>query len=407
MDGIGYQHRVCDARRRSCKENIDCASQPNAILLDDPQLTLVGGPAVLIEYYGLRILTDPTFDAPGDYDGRGVALTKLSRPALPPGALAPVDAILLSHDQHADNLDRAGREFLGRAERVITTLAGAERLNAEGLKPWQTVDLTAPDGGRLRVTATPARPLSHDHGRQRCGGRGPCVRRRNDRSGSQRWRGPSHGNRNGCDADLRRAGAGRPHRGPHPGNATRALDDIVRSGKARYLGASSMHAWQFCHALHLAGENGWTRFISMQDHYNLMNREEEREMIPLCTHEGIGLIPWSPLARGRLARRWGAPSSSGRVRVDETARQIYSATETADARVVANLESVAAARNLPLAQVALAWLFHKPVVAAPIIGATRLEHLDDAVRALEVALDPDEIKALEASYVPHGVVGYA
>jgi aryl-alcohol dehydrogenase-like predicted oxidoreductase len=186
----------------------------------------------------------------------------------------------------------------------------------------------------------------------------------------------------------------------------RALDDLVRSGKVRYVGASSMHAWQFCRALGLADRHGWSRFVSMQNHYNLLNREEEREMLPLCAHEGVGVIPWSPLARGRLTRPWGAPSSSDRVRVDETARKIYAGTEAADARVVASLEIVAAARGLPLAQVALAWLYHKPVVTAPIIGATRLAHLDDALAALDVTLTPEEIATLEADYVPHGVVGY-
>ncbi len=186
----------------------------------------------------------------------------------------------------------------------------------------------------------------------------------------------------------------------------RALDDVVRAGKVRYLGASSMYAWQFCRALYLADRNGWTRFVSMQPHYNLMNREEEREMLPLCVEEGVGVIPWSPLARGRLARSWEAPSSSDRVRVDETARRIYAHTEVADRRTVERLGEVARARGLPLSQVALAWLFDKPAVTAPIIGATRVAHLDDAVAALDVKLSPEEIAALEADYVPHGVVGY-
>jgi len=182
-----------------------------------------------------------------------------------------------------------------------------------------------------------------------------------------------------------------------------ALHDVVKSGKVRYIGASSMFAWQFCKALHLADHHGWTRFISMQPHYNLMNREEEREMLPLCAAEGIGVLPWSPLARGRLARPWQAPSTSDRVRYDETAARLYNATEATDERVVSSLGSVAESRGLPRAQVALAWLMQKPGVAAPIIGATRLSHLDDAVAAMGIELDPAEMEILEHCYVPHAM----
>jgi aryl-alcohol dehydrogenase-like predicted oxidoreductase len=186
-----------------------------------------------------------------------------------------------------------------------------------------------------------------------------------------------------------------------------ALDTIVRAGKARYLGASSMFARQFCKALHLADRNAWTRFVSMQPHYNLINREEEREMLPLCLEEGVGVIPWSPLARGRLARAWAAPSSSGRDRTDETARRLYAASEAADRTVIDRVGEVAARLGLPRAQVALAWLVHKPVVTAPIVGPTKPQHLADAVAALEVSLSAEDIEALEEPYVPHGVVGYA
>jgi aryl-alcohol dehydrogenase-like predicted oxidoreductase len=181
-----------------------------------------------------------------------------------------------------------------------------------------------------------------------------------------------------------------------------ALHDVVKAGKARYLGASSMFAWQFCTALHLAERHGWTRFVSMQPHYNLLNREEEREMLPLCRHEGIGVLPWSPLARGRLARAWQAPSSSDRVRHDRTAEHLYAPTEAADRHVVDAVGAVAEARGLPRAQVALAWLLQQPGITAPIIGATRPAHLEDAVAALGVILSPEERAALEVPYVPHG-----
>ncbi|HEV2673945.1 MAG TPA: aldo/keto reductase [Aliidongia sp.] len=182
-----------------------------------------------------------------------------------------------------------------------------------------------------------------------------------------------------------------------------ALHDIVKAGKARYIGASSMLAWQFCTALHLADRHGWTRFVSMQPHYNLMNREEEREMLPLCRAEGIGVLPWAPLARGRLARPWQAPSSTDRVRHDQTAAHLYTATEAADEKVVDAVGAVAAARGVSRAQIALAWLLKRPGITAPIVGATQPTHLDDAVAALAVGLTDEEIQILERPYVPHEV----
>ena len=180
-----------------------------------------------------------------------------------------------------------------------------------------------------------------------------------------------------------------------------ALHDIVKAGKARYIGASSMFAWQLCKALYLADQHGWTRFISMQPHYNLMNREEEREMLPLCRAERVGILPWSPLARGRLARPWMAASTTDRVRHDKTAARLYTATEEADERVVNALAEVAEAKNLPRAQVALAWLMRQPGVTAPIVGATKLSHLDDAVAAISLKLEPQEVELLQRYYVPH------
>jgi 1-deoxyxylulose-5-phosphate synthase len=184
-----------------------------------------------------------------------------------------------------------------------------------------------------------------------------------------------------------------------------ALHDVVKAGKARYIGASSMHAWQFMKALQLAERHGWTRFVSMQNHLNLLYREEEREMLPLCREEGIGVIPWSPLARGRLTRDWGATST--RSETDNVLQRLYAATEAADRAVVEAVGRVATGRGLPRAQIALAWLLHKPEITAPIIGATRPEHLDDAVAALELTLSADEIATLEAPYVPHTVAGFS
>ncbi len=183
-----------------------------------------------------------------------------------------------------------------------------------------------------------------------------------------------------------------------------ALHDVVRAGKARYLGASSMYAWQLSKALHVAERNGWTRFVSMQDYVNLLYREEEREMLPLCREEGLGVIPWSPLARGRLARDWDEKSL--RSETDEFGRTLYAGTAEADRKVHARLTEVAVRRGLPRAQVALAWLLQKAPVAAPIVGATRMQHLEDAVAALSVRLSPEEVAELERDYVPHGVVGF-
>jgi 1-deoxyxylulose-5-phosphate synthase len=185
-----------------------------------------------------------------------------------------------------------------------------------------------------------------------------------------------------------------------------ALHDVVKAGKARYIGASSMFAWQFCKSLYLADLNGWTRFASMQPHYNLLNREEEREMLGLCVAEGIGVLPWSPLARGRLARSWESEPGTQRARTDEYGRMLYAATEEADRRVVRRVCEISAARSIPPAQTALAWLLHKPAVTAPIVGATKAHHLDDAIAALTVKLSNAEIKALEEPYVPHAVAGF-
>jgi aryl-alcohol dehydrogenase-like predicted oxidoreductase len=184
-----------------------------------------------------------------------------------------------------------------------------------------------------------------------------------------------------------------------------ALHDVVKSGKVRYLGASSMHAWQFTKALYLADLHGWTRFVSMQNHYNLMNREEEREMIPLCQSEGIGVIPWSPLARGRLARPWKSETTK-RYETDQFGKSLYSETEEADHKIVDRLGEVAKRRGAPRAQLALAWLLSKPVITSPIVGATNLHHLQDAVAALSLRLTAEEISSLEEPYVPHPVLGF-
>jgi 1-deoxyxylulose-5-phosphate synthase len=180
-----------------------------------------------------------------------------------------------------------------------------------------------------------------------------------------------------------------------------ALHDVVKAGKARYLGASSMWAWQFSQALYTADRHGWTRFVSMQDHYNLLNREEEREMLPLCADQGIGVIPWSPLARGRLTRDWD--ESSARSETDEFGKTLYHET---DRDIVDAVAAVAGERGVPRAQVALAWLLHQPTVTAPIVGATKLAHLSDAVAAVELELTDDEVARLEAPYAPHEVAGF-
>jgi aryl-alcohol dehydrogenase-like predicted oxidoreductase len=220
-----------------------------------------------------------------------------------------------------------------------------------------------------------------------------------------------------CDASLRRLGVEaidlyQIHRfDPNvPIDETiDALNDLVRAGKIRYLGASSGPSWKMAQALSTSERRGWARFISMQNHYNLLYREEEREMIPLCVHEGVGLVPWSPLGRGVLTRPRPADSS---VRNDQTAR---SASDTYSPRlyddpgdwdVVDAVEKVARERGVAMAEVALAWLLSRPGVVAPIVGATKLEHLDSAVRALELRLSPEEVAALESPYKPHAVKGH-
>ena len=183
-----------------------------------------------------------------------------------------------------------------------------------------------------------------------------------------------------------------------------ALNDVVRAGKARYIGASSMYAWQFAQALAISERRGWARFQTMQNYVNLLYREEEREMLPLCRAEGIGVIPWSPMARGRLTRDWD--TTSARAETDEFGRVLYEKTAHADRRVVEAVAAVAARRGVPRAQVALAWVLQKPGVHAPIVGATRPEQLDDAVAALSLTLGADDVAELEAPYVPHAVVGH-
>lgn len=188
-----------------------------------------------------------------------------------------------------------------------------------------------------------------------------------------------------------------------------ALHDVVRAGKARYLGASSMYAWQFAKAQHTADLGGWTRFASMQDHYNLLYREEEREMHPLCADQGVGVIPWSPLARGVLAgNRTRGEKVTTRAQSDDFADRLYAAGTFADGdfAVVDAVGAVAQVRGLPPAQVALAWMLHKPVITAPIVGATKPGHIEDAVAAVGVDLSADELAVLEAPYVPHPVLGH-
>ena len=185
-----------------------------------------------------------------------------------------------------------------------------------------------------------------------------------------------------------------------------ALHDVVKAGKVRYLGASSMYAWQFTKALYLADLNGWTRFVSMQNHYNLLYREEEREMLGVCAAEGIGVIPWSPLARGRLARPWKSESTK-RLETDKFGSGMYGKTEDSDRAVVDELEKISTMRGVPMARVALAWLLSKPGVTSPIVGATKPHHLDDAVGALDVKLTAEEIQALEAPYIPHPTLGFS
>jgi aryl-alcohol dehydrogenase-like predicted oxidoreductase len=183
-----------------------------------------------------------------------------------------------------------------------------------------------------------------------------------------------------------------------------ALHEVVKSGKARYIGASSMWAWQFSKALYTAKQRGWTPFVSMQNHYNLLYREEEREMIPLCTDQAIGILPWSPLARGRLTRVWD--DATERSRADQYGSKLYVSNVDGDRAVVEQVAKVAAGRGVSKAQVALAWVVQKPFVTAPIIGASKPQHLADAVAALTLKLEATEISALEASYTPHATSGH-
>jgi aryl-alcohol dehydrogenase-like predicted oxidoreductase len=185
-----------------------------------------------------------------------------------------------------------------------------------------------------------------------------------------------------------------------------ALHDLVKAGKVRYIGASSMYAWQFAKALYLADLRGWTRFVSMQNHYNLLYREEEREMIGLCRAEGIGVLPWSPLARGRLARAWQSETTK-RFETDRFGTSMYSRTEEADRKVVERLGVIAEKREIPRAQLALAWLLSKPAVTSPIVGASKPHHLHDAEAALSVRLTAEDVASLEEPYTPHPVLGYS
>jgi aryl-alcohol dehydrogenase (NADP+) len=181
-----------------------------------------------------------------------------------------------------------------------------------------------------------------------------------------------------------------------------ALHDVVKAGKARYIGASSMYAWQFAKAQHVADLGGWTRFVSMQNHYNLLYREEEREMLPLCADQGVGVIPWSPLARGRLTRPWDA--TTARTETDEFGRSLY---RDEDRVIVDRVLELAEGRGLLPAQIALAWLLSRPTVTAPIVGATKRQHLEDALSAVDVALTDEEVAFLEEPYRPHEVAGFA
>ena len=183
-----------------------------------------------------------------------------------------------------------------------------------------------------------------------------------------------------------------------------ALNDVVRSGKVRYIGASSMWAWQFAKALFLQKQNGWAQFVSMQDHYNLLNREEEREMLPLCLDQEVGVIPWSPIARGRLARPWG--ETTNRTETDAFGAMLYNSEES-DRAIIDRVGEIAEERGVKRAQVALAWVSRHPAVDAPIIGATKPHHLDDAVASLDIELTDDEVARLEEPYTPRQVVGFS
>jgi aryl-alcohol dehydrogenase-like predicted oxidoreductase len=182
-----------------------------------------------------------------------------------------------------------------------------------------------------------------------------------------------------------------------------ALHDVVKAGKVRYIGASSLYARQFVKAQHVAEQHGWTKFVAMQDLYNLMYREEEREMLPLCEEQKIAVVPWSPLAAGRLAREWG--TSTARSKVDKISENLFDATPELDRKVVERLADVAGKRGVPMAQIALAWLLQKELVTAPIVGTTKSSHIDDAVAALSIRLTSEELVSLEEPYVPHPVTG--
>jgi aryl-alcohol dehydrogenase (NADP+) len=185
------------------------------------------------------------------------------------------------------------------------------------------------------------------------------------------------------------------------------LHTLVQAGKVRYIGASSMFAWQFAKALYVAEQHGWSRFVSMQPHYNLIYREEEREMLPLCLDQGVGVIPWSPLARGILAGKGtlGEGGTTLRARTDTLAQTFYDEMQQNDAAVVERVIELAGQHGVPPARVALAWLLHQPAIAAPIVGASKLAHLDDAVGALDIKLSAEEVAYLEEPYVPHPLVG--
>lgn len=183
-----------------------------------------------------------------------------------------------------------------------------------------------------------------------------------------------------------------------------ALHDVVKAGKARYIGASSMYAWQFAKAQQVAANHGWSRFVSMQNYLNLIYREEEREMIPLCLDQGVGLMPWSPMARGRLTRPHGQQTQ--RTRTDVSGQSFYEKTEVEDGRVIDVVEQIASERGVPMAQVALAWVLGRAGVSAPIVGASKPAHLDDALGALSLQLSEDEVARLQAPYVPHAVTGF-
>jgi aryl-alcohol dehydrogenase-like predicted oxidoreductase len=184
------------------------------------------------------------------------------------------------------------------------------------------------------------------------------------------------------------------------------LHDVVKAGKVRYIGASSMHAWQFAKALYLADKHRWTRFVSMQNHYNLIYREEEREMMGLCADQGIGVIPWSPLARGRLTRPWQSATTK-RSETDRFGNTMYAKTEEADKAIIDRLGQIAKQRGVPQATVALAWMLSKPAITAPVIGASKPGHLEDAVAAVPLKLTPEEIASLEEQYIPHPTLGFS